>query len=155
MPTLPVTIAVTYPDGTTKELRRAGLLPDIFASAEGELFRFEQTNLYNHCGWPHFRYNGTLINAKYAVADAWIPDWESEGKQITVADGDKSNLAVENLAILAEQGKGPPRTSRVYTRLKILQLLELTPDVEDIAEALDVPVSIVKKVRDERPKERS
>jgi len=145
----PVTITITYADGTTKELRRAGLLPDVFASEDGYLYDFKEKTLYMHGGWPHFRYNGTLINAKYAVADAWIPDWECQGKQIVVADGNKWNVAAENLAIVSEAGKGPPRTSAVYTRLKVLQLLKITSDLADIAEALDIPVSTVRKIQAE------
>lgn len=122
------------------EARRCGLFEDLFATEDGKIYRLEEMTQHRHNGSLAIRYDRANLMAVHAVADAWIPDWESMGTQIVPIDGNRLNLRLDNLTITGDPRRGRPRSNKNWLRLKARQLFAYCGDKEAVAEALHIGV---------------
>lgn len=136
-------MTVTYADGRKVVFRRCGLLPDVFASEEGELVTFREVNLHKVSGRPVVRYGNTTLMARHLIADAWTPGWDQEYQSVSPRDGNQWNLSVENQQ-LEKDLKGRPRDSSVYRALLAVELMIATSgDLKAVKEELGMTTNEV------------
>lgn len=138
-----VSMKLTYLDGKEVELRRCGLIYDLFASEDGKLYQLRRPKVSYINGQPTVRYWKNNIMAKHMILDAWRPGWEADGDMVKCIDGDNQNLHVENLEVV-EKSKGRPRSNHMIKQLTAVEMLMATEgDFAAVAAELDATVLYV------------
>ena len=101
-----VSVSVTRASGKQEELRRCGLMPHTFASYVGSIFEVSEVTQFLHNSHAAVRVANRTISARYLVADAWWPEWQSEGE--SVVQHDRTNpfaVGIDNLKDYADAYK--------------------------------------------------
>lgn len=90
------------------ELRRCGMIPNLYASAEGEIYVLKRLNQHMSDRQPTVKLNKVTLLARQLVLDAFRPGWELDGELVKPINGDDTDVRLENLEV-RQKGKGRPR----------------------------------------------
>lgn len=135
-----VSVSVTRASGKQEELRRCGLMPHTFASYVGSIFEVSEVTQFLHNSHAAVRVANRTISARYLVADAWWPEWQSEGE--SVVQHDRTNpfaVGIDNLHISPMRGRGRPRGGTIQEELQALEVALTIGDFQIASEELDIP----------------
>lgn len=140
-----VRINGVYLDGTERELRRCGMLPDLFSDRDGNLYRLSRVRPSTLGGHPVIKYRGNSVMVRHLVMDAWHPGWEEEGSLVAPINGNEFETGFDNLEIV-DKGRGRPRSNMAMKQLMAVELIQMTQgDIEAVCEELSVPPLFVEK----------
>lgn len=137
--------------GEDLELRRAGVIPDVFVSKNGDCFQLVPLTRHLQGKNKVLKYRKTTLPVKYLVADAWNPGWDvgiEDEAHIVPVNGDHSDCSVTNLKVTTMAMRGAPRNSRLYKKLKAVAIYSQHPDAALIAEELGLsPAEVLAAVK--------
>lgn len=132
---LPEILFAQYSDGDIVEHRRCGDFPDLYASEQGGIILVHHAKIFPVNGSPCIKYRGNNTSARTLVADAWIKNWEQQGRQLEAMDGDRMNLSVANLRPTSGM-RGRPPGSRLRFMAMIFQTYLKTCSITETADSL-------------------
>lgn len=134
-------------DGKEVEIRRAGLYPTVFTSADGDVFEVQEADQFIHSKAASVRVAGRTTPVKYLVADAWIPNWTKFGESIAQhEDADLFDVRVENLHPATQRGRGRPRGGTINKELEAVEVARILGSLEVAADELGLEVEAVAKL---------
>ena len=141
-------VTLNLTNGSTITLPRAGIIPDLFVSQEGVIFRLIRESVYPQGKQMVLKYRKNSLMVKHLVADAWMPGWEEtknfhDRARIEAIDGDESNVRADNLRVTTSPSRGRPRDSKVYRLIRAAAAYHQVPNEKMIAEELDLTPSEV------------
>jgi hypothetical protein len=145
----PVTsLRAHYLNSGERELKRCGMLPELFADEKGRIFVLKQLKTVMMADHPAVKYRGNTLMVRHLVMDAWQPGWDNEGVLIIPKNGDPEDTSPTNLEV-ATKGRGRPRNNKILKQLVAVEMLQvLAGDVETTAEELNVsPLFVEQAVR--------
>lgn len=145
----PVTsLQARYLHSGDRELKRCGMLPELFADEKGNIFQLKQLKQVMMADNPAVKYRGNTLMVRHLVMDAWQPGWDNDGVYLQPKNGDPEDASVANLEILTK-GRGRPRNNKITRQLIAVELVQaLGGDIQQTAEELSVsPLFVEQAIR--------
>lgn len=134
----PTEVTVTYSDGRSVTLKRCGVLPDLFASREGDVFVVDNLHLTEHQGNAIARYRNTSVAVRHLVADAWRPGWERKFRTVVLEDRDSPlDCSLDNLIFSADTRRGRPRSMKMINEIMLARSAAQCGNVQVAADEFD------------------
>ncbi len=129
-------------DGQEVLYRRCGHLPDLFASRSGSILKLENLSPVKQGAYTVIRYRSNSVSLRTLVADAWLPGWRERGDSLQAVDGDRNNVAPENLQPVSGV-RGRPASLVLYRMAEIFQAYRLFPNLKEVADEFGVTIDEV------------
>ncbi len=127
------------------ELRRCGLIPDLFATRDGQIYVLRRLNQGMSDGQPTVKHHKSTLTVRHLVLDAYRAGWELEGELVKPRNGDKKDASLDNLEVL-QKGKGRPRSPTMIRQILAVELVLINGgNIEEAAEELGEPPLFVEK----------
>lgn len=134
----PTEVTVSYSDGRSITLKRCGVLPDLFASRNGDIFHCEKLHLTEHQGNAIARYRNTSVAVRHLVADAWRPGWERQFRTVVLEDRNAPlDCSLDNLIFSSDTRRGRPRSTKMQDEIMLARAAAQCGNLQVAADEFD------------------